>query len=210
MSVIKARRAISVENIQTVPKIASVAMPVGIWLQYDGSGNMKPLLPGANPVEGLNITPIASTDTDFASNKLINYDGVADTTDRFRMPVTNGVAANAVVGSRYNVYTDNYGLDVSAYASLSYITLAVSAFAVGHTITGSTSSATGVITSIGPTGTLVINTITGTFVTGETITDGTSSATAKVQTYALGGTQFEVTKSANAENTVEVKVVLTK
>lgn len=210
MSVIKSDRALGTENIQTVPKIASVAMAVGIWLQYDGSGNMKPLLPGANPVEGLNITPIASTDSDYASNKLISYDGINDTVDRFRMPVTNGVAANAVVGSRYNVYTDNYGLDVSAYSSLSYITLAVSTFAVGHTITGTTSGATGVITSLGPNGTMVINTVTGTFVTGETITDGTSSATAKVQTYALGGTQFEVTKPANSAGRIEVKVVLTK
>lgn len=210
MAVIKAERSQNVENPQTVPKIASVAMPVGIWLQYDGSGNMKPLLPGLNPVEGLNLTPIASTDSDFASNKMITYDGVNDTIDRFRMPVTNGTASNAVVGLRYNVYTDNYGLDVSAYSSLSYITLAVSTFVVGHTITGTTSGATGVITSLGPNGTMVINTVTGTFVSGEIITDGTSSATARVQTYVVGGTQFEVTKVANSGGRLEVKVVLTK
>lgn len=210
MPILKSERAILIEQSQTAPKIASVPMPIGIWLQYDGSGNVKPLLPGNNPVEGLNLSPIQSTDTDYASNKLITYDGIDDTVDRFRMPVTNGTAANAVVGLRYNVYTDNYGLDVSSYSSLSYITLATSTFAVGHTITGTTSGATGVITSLGPNGTMVINTVTGTFVSGETITDGTSSATAKVQTYVVGGTQFEVTKPANSDSRVEVKVVLTK
>lgn len=210
MATLKSERALGVENTQTAPKIASTALPVGIFLQYDGSGNVKPLLPGANQVVGLNITPIASTDTDYATNKLIIYDGIADTTDRFSMPVTNGTAANATVGLRYNVFTDNFGLDVSVYSSLSYITLAVSTFAVGHTITGATSAATGVITSLGPNGTMVINTVSGTFVTGETITDGTSSATAKVQTYAVGGTQFEVTRQANTIGRVQVKVIETK
>lgn len=55
----------------------------------------------------------------------------------------------------------------------------VGAFAVGETITGGTSGATGIIYSIN-TSELVIHTITGTFAAAETITGGTSGATAVV------------------------------
>ena len=209
MATTKTERSILIENPQTAPKIASVVLPVGAYLQTDGAGHVTLLAPG-NPVEGLNLSPINSTDVDFASNKLITYDGIDDTVDRFYMPVTNGTAANALVGNRYNVFTDGYGLDVSTYNTLAYNTLAVSTFAAGHTITGGTSAATATISYLPGTNTLVVVPVTGTLIAGETITDGTSGATAKIVTYVTGGTQFEVTKPANVSCRVEVKVIQTK
>ena len=206
----KSSRAIMVENPQTFPKIASVVMAVGIWLGFDFAGAVKPLLPGAQVV-GLNLSPIAATDTDYASNKPITYDSIADRVDRWLMPVTNGTLLTSMVGSVFNVFTDFYGLNVGAYSTLTYNTLAVSTFAVGHTITGGTSGATGVITVVNtlPNGSqqLVFTVTAGTFVSGETITDGTSSATAKILTVFTGGTQFRVTKFISA-TLAEVEVVL--
>lgn len=209
MPVLKAERSIQIENPNTIPKVASVALSVGMWLQTNGAGQATQLAPG-NAIEGLNQTPIASTDVDFSSTKLILYDGVADTADRFIMPITNGVAANAVVGARYNVFTDGFGLDVSTYNTLVYNTLAVGVFAAGHTVTGGTSGATGTIAYLANNNTLIIVPVTGTFVAGELITDGTSSATARILTYTVGGTQFEVTKPAASNSRVEVKVIQTK
>lgn len=206
----KSSRAILIEQPQTFPKIASVALPVGIWLMFDGAGAVKPLLPGAQVV-GLNLSPIASTDTDFASNKPITYDSIADRIDRWLMPVTNGTLTTAMVGLLFNVFTDNYGLNVASYSTLTYNTLAVSTFAVGHTITGTTSGATGVITGVItlPNGSqqLTYTVTAGVFVSGETITDGTSSATAKVGVIFTGGTQFRVTKFIST-TLAEVEVVL--
>lgn len=110
----RASRNINVENPQTAPKIASVAMEVGIWLEYDGAGAVQPLAP-TDPVVGLNLCPIYSTDPDFASNKLITYDGINVTEDRFLMPVTTGSAAASDIGSSFDIDGGNsYGLNVSA------------------------------------------------------------------------------------------------
>lgn len=207
MAQVRSHRAILIEQAESGPKTASVVMAVGNWLQWT-AGFLANLLPGY-PVEGLNQTPIASTDTDYASNKFINYDTIDKDIDRFTMPVTNGVAANAVLGAKYNVFTDSYGLDVSTYNTLTFNTLAVSTFAAGHTITGGTSSATATISYIGPNNTLVVVPVSGTLIAGETITDGTSSATAKISTYATGGTQFQVVQAANSLGYVTVKVVQT-
>lgn len=113
MAVTKSQRHILIENIQTAPKKASTAFAVGMWVEYDGSGYIKPLAAGSNPVLGLCLEVIASTDTDYASTKDISYDGIVDGTDRWLMPVTNGTATAAMVGLPFNVYTDSYGLDVS-------------------------------------------------------------------------------------------------
>lgn len=110
----KTIRSINIENPQTAPKAASTVLAAGIWLGYNGSGQVVPLGVGAgNPIVGLNLSPIAATDPDYASTKLITYDGIAQSTDRFEMPVTNGTAIASMIGSPFNVYTDSYGLDVS-------------------------------------------------------------------------------------------------
>lgn len=209
MAALRSSRSILLEQTQSAPKVASTVLAVGNWLMWNAlNGNLTNLLP-AYPVEGLNQTPIASTDTDYASNKFINYDTIDKDVDRFSMPVTNGTASTAVVGGVYNVFTDSYGLDVSTYNTLTYNTLAVSTFAAGHTITGTTSSATATISYIGPNNTLVVVPVSGTLIAGEVITDGTSSATARIVTYGTGGTQFEVTQIANSEGRLQVKVVKT-
>lgn len=210
MAVRKTERSILIEQPNTAPKVASTVLDVGMWLQVNGvAGNVTKLAPGF-PVEGLNLCPIAATDTDYASNKIITYDGISTTVDRFTMPVTNGTASSAVVGGKYNVYTDGYGLDVSTYRTLAFNTPAVATIVAGETITGTTSAATGTVAYIGPGQSLVIVPLTGTFVTGELITGGTSGGTARILTYAVGGTQFEVTKPAATGSTiVEVKVIST-
>jgi len=206
MPALKSSRSELIEQTKSALCAASTVINVGTWLMWNGSGALTVLTP-ANPVEGLSQVSIQSTDTNYASTKFINYDSVDSYVDRFTMPVTNGTPANATVGLKYNIYTDGYGLDVSAYNTLTYNTLAVSTFAAGHTITGSTSSATATISYLGPNNTLVVVPVSGTLIAGETITDGTSSATAKIVTYATGGTQFEVTSVANSENRVQVKVI---
>jgi hypothetical protein len=55
-------------------------------------------------------------------------------------------------------------------------------FADGETVSGGTSSATGLVISGGGTSTLLVECTTGTFVTTETLTGGTSAATATVNT----------------------------
>lgn len=114
MAVTKSQRHILIENIQTAPKKASTAFAIGMWIEYDGSGFVKPLAAGANPVLGLCQEVILSTDTDYTSTRDISYDGIVDGTDRWLMPVTNGTALSTMVGLPFNVYTDSYGLDVSA------------------------------------------------------------------------------------------------
>lgn len=109
----KSTRNINVENPQTVPKKASTALAVGVWLEYDGAGGAQLLEPGSHAILGLNLSPIAATDPDYSSTKLITYDGVVDTTDRFLMPVTTGTALSSMVGSPFDVDTNGYGLDVS-------------------------------------------------------------------------------------------------
>ncbi len=115
---------------------------------------------------------------------------------KFLCTVGAGTAVEAThLGNVYNVYASNSGqIDLSAYSTLTYITLAVGVFGVGNTITGTTSGATGVITRILPSGQLTFTVTAGTFVTGELITDGTTGATARIQTVHTGGTQLRVEK----------------
>lgn len=125
MAVAKTQRNINIENPQTGPKVASTALPVGMWLEYSG-GFLQPLTPSTGIVAGLNLCPIASTDTDYASNKLITYDGIDDVVDRWLMPVTNGTALASMIGSVFNVFTDSYGLNVAAGGAQFEVTKVIS------------------------------------------------------------------------------------
>lgn len=208
----KSERNILIENPQSGPKVASVALPVGMWLEYIG-GFLNPLTPATGIIEGLNLTPIASTDTDYASNKEITYDTVDDVVDRFLMPVTNG-SAGLIVGQKFNVYTDSFGLNV-ANPTLVYNTLAVSSFAAGHVVQVTSAAGLGstatVVTDNGSTTMTFKNpTIIGTgFAVGATLLDLTSGATAVVGTAPVIGVQFEVTRVLST-TLVEVKVIKTK
>lgn len=121
----KSTRNINVEQPNTGPKKASTALPVGMWLEY-ASGFLQPLTASTGVVAGLNLCPIASTDTDYASTKLITYDGVNDEVDRWLMPVTNGTAVSTMIGNPFNVYTDSYGLDVSGAGTQFQVTKVIS------------------------------------------------------------------------------------
>lgn len=187
------------EDQDSRPIPASTVFGVGNALIYNGSGAVIPATPGI-AIAGVCLINVQATDPDYASAvKSIALQRSGSINQyHFTVPVTVGTALSSMVGKRFNVDPANAGgLDVSSYSTLTYNTLAVSTFGVGHTITGSTSGATGVITvvSTSTTGaqTIVFTVTAGTFVAGETITDGTSSATAKILTVFTGGTQFEVT-----------------
>ncbi len=199
------------EDSDSRPIPASTVFGVGNALIYNGSGSVIPATPGL-PIAGVSLINVQSTDPDYASaiKQIALQRSGSINQYHFTVPVTVGTAAATMVGKRFNVDPANAGgLDVSAYSTLTYNTLAVSTFGVGHTITGTTSGATGVITQVLglPNGgqSLVFTVTAGTFVSGETITDGTSSATAKILTVFTGGTQFEITTFISA-SLVEVTV----
>lgn len=201
------------EDIDNLPVPASTAVKAGDALEFNGSGTVIPATPG-QPIVGFSGQTIASTDPDYATAKQLFYQKAGSVGQyKFLVPVGAGTALASMIGSVFNTYASDAGqIDVSAYKTLSYNTLAVSTFSVGHTVTGGTSSATGVITAVNalPNGSqqIVIGTITGTFVAGETITDGTSSATAKVLTIIPNGTQLKV-ENVLSTTLVEVSVALT-
>lgn len=201
------------EDIDNLPIPASTASATGDALSYNGTGSVIPSTPGM-PIVGFNLQTISATDPDYATAKQLFYQKAGSVGQyRFIVPVGAGTALANMVGLTFNVYASDPGkIDVSAYKSLTYNTLAVSVFSVGHTITGGTSAATGVITAVNtlPSGTLqLIYTVTsGTFVAGETITDGTSSATAKIVTLTPNGTQLKVTNVLST-TLVEVTVAQT-
>lgn len=121
------RRNKNIENIETAPKKASTPFNVGEWVEYDGSGHIQPLNP-TSPVVGLNKELVSSTDADYASIRQIHYDGVADTQDRWLMPVTTGSAAASDIGSTFDVDAANSGgLDVSAPGTQFEVTQFISA-----------------------------------------------------------------------------------
>lgn len=196
------------EDIDYVGATASTVFLVGDCLSYV-SGKASPAAALGLPILGVNLIPISTTDSDYASTtKKTAYQMVKEGF-KFICSVGAGTAVEAThVGNVYNVYASNSGqIDLSAYNTLTYITLAVGVFGVGNTITGTTSGATGVITRILPSGQLTYTTAAGTFVTGELITDGTTGATARIQTVKVGGTQLRVLKVLST-TLVEVEVAL--
>lgn len=201
------------EDIDNLPIPASIAVDAGDALSFDGSGSVIPSVPG-QPIVGFSGQSILATDPDYAIAKKLFYQKAGSIGQyKFMCPVGLGTLLASMVGSVFNVYASDPGaLDVSAYKTITYNTLAVSTFTAGHTVTGGTSGATGVITKVNtlPDGTqqIVIGTITGVFVSGETITDGTSSATAKIVVIAPNGTQLKVEEYLSA-TLARVSVALT-
>lgn len=195
------------EQDQYAPKAANTLFQNGGFISYDGSGHTIPSTAGI-PILGLGQEDVLASDVDYTSNRLCAYQECGPNI-YFTIVVTNGTATSGMVGKVFNLDTPE-SLDVSAYITIAYDTLAVSTFTVGHTVTGGTSGATGVIslvnTGVNPNQ-LVLTTVTGTFVDGETITDGTSSATAKIRQIFANGTQIEITKFISA-TLVEGKVAL--
>lgn len=202
------------EDIDLLPVPASTAIDAGDALEFNGSGLIISATPG-QPIVGFSGQTIASTDPDYAtSGKQLSYQKSGTVGQyKFQVPVGAGTALANMIGLTFNIYaTDPGSIDVTAYKTFTYNTLAVSTFAVGHTVTGGTSSATGVIVAVNtlPNGSqqLVVGTISGTFVAGETLTDGTSSATAKLITIIPNGTQLKI-ENVLSTTLVECSVALT-
>lgn len=116
-----------------------------------------------------------------------------------------------------NPYTGNgliKGLGMS-YMHVNYDNLAVASFTVGETVTGGTSSATGVVVEVYETGTegyVILDHTTGTFEDNEQIEGGTSGATADVNVapdpHITEGTKYAEDSFADADD--EVIVVATR
>lgn len=187
------------EDIDNLPIPASTLFGEGNFISYDGSGSVIPSTRG-KAIVGVNLLTVAATDSDYASATKQTFFQKAGSVGQytFSVPVGAGTALASMIGSVFNVYASDAGkIDLSAYSTLTYNTLAVGVFVVGETITGGTSGATGVITvthTVGGSQQLVFTVTAGTFVAGETITGGTSSATAKILTVFTGGTQLKVEK----------------
>lgn len=201
------------EDLDVLPIPASTVFNFGDGLTYNGSGSVIVALPGM-PLAGFGLTKVASTDPDYASaTKQIAYQKAGSVGHyRFQVPVGAGTALASMIGGTYNLSASDAGaIDLTAYKTFTYNTLAVSTFAVGHTVTGGTSGATGVIiavnTLLNGSQQIVVGTITGTFVAGETLTDGTSSATAKLITIVPQGTQLKI-ESVLSTTLVECTVAL--
>lgn len=200
------------EDIDTLPIPASTTVNNGDGIAFNGTGSIIPATPGL-PLVGFSLQTIATTDPDYATAKQLFYQKAGTVGQyRFMVPVGAGSAIASMIGSTFNLYASDPGkIDVTTYKTFTYNTLAVSTFAVGHTVTGGTSSATGVViavnTLLNGSQQLVVGTITGTFVAGETLTDGTSSATAKLLTIIPSGTQVKI-ENVLSTTLVQVSVAL--
>ncbi len=200
------------EDIDCLPVPASTVIGLAAWLKFNGSGGVIQATPGTSLV-GTSLLEIAATDPDYAtSGKQLFYQKSGSVGQyKFITPVGAGTALASMIGSTFNVYaTDPSMIDVSAYKTLTYNTLAVGVFAVGETITGGTSGATGVVTvTVNQDGnqTLVYTVTAGTFVAGETITGGTSSSTAKILSLYTNGRQLKI-ENVLSTTLVEVSVAL--
>lgn len=112
-----------------------------------------------------------TTQVDLTGNTIIltrepDANNVPDLIDKANITTVNGV---------FNKRPDTIEIQIGVVTG---------SFAIGETVTGATSAATGIIVGFKGIGTLILNTITGTFV-AELLTGGTSGATA---TSTSGGT----------------------
>lgn len=120
-----ATRRKSVENVETAPKAASTVFTPGMWLQWNGTGEVEPLTT-VDPVAGLCLEPIATTDVDYATTRQIHFDQGIQPTDRFLMTVGTGSATEANIGNTYDVATSST-LDVSGPGTQFRVTQVLSA-----------------------------------------------------------------------------------
>lgn len=138
---------------------------------------------------------------DGSNSKLATYTFSTDTS----VVVNTFTSQDQICGARYGDYfyasdgTDKIGCIYKGGRFFAY-TGASGDFTIGETVTGSTSGAKGRIVADddnGTSGTLVIDTITGTF-QGETITGGTSLKTATIS--GAGALWYELTNAPACKN----------
>jgi hypothetical protein len=114
------------ETIEPKTYAASLAQASGSWLMSNGTGEFIALT-ATNPVAGLLMETIASTDPNFASEKLVSVDLVTSTTDRFTMDVSAGTATSEMEGLFFDVGSNPGSLDVSAPGTQFQVTRFISA-----------------------------------------------------------------------------------
>lgn len=103
-----------IETIEPKTVAPSTAFNVGDWVTGNGAGEFVPLTP-TDPVAGLCLEKVASTDPNYAQEKMISIDTVIQTVDRFLMPVGTGTATSEMEGLTFDVDAADAGaLDVSA------------------------------------------------------------------------------------------------
>jgi hypothetical protein len=88
-----------------------------------------------------------------------------------------------------NIKTQRLSHGVLSSAKITHGTVSGGPYVAGETVTGGTSSATGVVQTVG-SGYLVLHTISGTFQTSEVLTGGTSSATSTSSSAAVAISAF--------------------
>lgn len=175
------------ETIEPKTYPASLAQASGSWLQSNGAGEFIALT-ATNRVAGLLLEDIASTDPNFASEKLVMVDLVTESTDRFLMDVLSTITAGAfVVGQTYTILT--VGTTDFTLIGASANTIGVSFVATGA------GTGTGTATTAG---------LATTEMEGLTFDVGTNPGSLNVGT---AGTQFQITRFIS-QSQVEVRVNL--
>lgn len=188
-----------IEQVKAKVRAASTAFGFGKFVKETSAtaGTVSPLTPVANVV-GLGLEEITSQDPYYATAMDMYVDGINKTIDRF-LCACSGTATKAMEGKTFNISASDAGtVDVRTYLTVKYDTLAVGTYAVGETVTGGTSGATGVVDQVIGSDVLVLITLSGTFVLGETLTGGTSSSTSKLRTLIVGGVQFTMERFISA------------
>lgn len=175
------------ETIEPKTYAASLAQSAGSWLMSNGSGEFLALT-ATNRVTGLLMETIASTDANFASEKLVSVDLVTESTDRFLMDVLSTITAGAfVVGQVYTILT---------VGNTDFTLIGASANTIGVVFTATgVGSGTGTATTAG---------LATTEMEGLTFDVGTNPGSLNVGT---AGTQFQVVRFIN-QALVEVRVNL--
>ena len=93
------------------PKTASTAFKVGDCLSF-ASGYLVP--GGSGKIKGISNESVASTDSDYASTRDLNFTGF-NHDDLFIFPVITGTATQAIVGTVVDIAaSDASGVDVTA------------------------------------------------------------------------------------------------
>lgn len=106
------------EDISYAPKAASTEFNVGYFISYDGLGGVIPaqsasLYGQATKILGVILTPIASSDDDYADETMVPFQVALGNT--FVCSVSGGSATASDIGSTFDVDgTNPANIDISA------------------------------------------------------------------------------------------------
>lgn len=188
-------------NIHPFKKAASEAFALNDVVTKDSSGYLTKAtaLTPRSEIVGLIQRIVASTDTDYASNTMVEVDVPEGKEDEFDFDVDTGTAVQAMVGKKYDL-ADHNGLDVNAQLTKAvevtrilsttkvrgffrindsekarYVTYQQSILKTDFTDGGSTTGTLALTTSI-PAGALYVSSL----ITGITAFSGDTTATIQI------------------------------